>query len=148
MSDDATTAAPAGYDKPLPQIDADSAPFWDGCRAGELRIPTCQGCGHHFMPPRPLCPRCHGREIGWTPVSPRGTVYTAVTVYHAPHPGFKADVPYNIALIELEHSVRLWSNVVGCAPDDVRIGMPVSAVFVPVTPEVTLPQFRPVKEEA
>ena len=38
---------------------------------------------------------------------------------------------------------RPGSNIVDCAPQDVRIDMPVEVVFEDLSPEVTLPKFRP-----
>lgn len=138
-------AEQADLSRPLPLIDADSAPFWAGCKEGELRIPQCSACGHRFMPPRSICPKCHHQEIDFLPVEPRGTVYTTITFHHAFHPAFKTEVPYNCSLIELSSGVRLWSQVVGCDPSEVSIGAEVEATFEKLTDEITLPQFRLVK---
>jgi uncharacterized OB-fold protein len=59
------------------------------------------------------------------------------------HPGFAGEVPYAVVVIELEEGARLVSNLVDCPVREVRVGMPVEAVFEDVTPEVTLPKFRP-----
>jgi uncharacterized OB-fold protein len=59
------------------------------------------------------------------------------------HPGFAGEVPYAVVVVELEEGVRLVSNLVGCPVGDVVPGMPVEAVFDDVTPDVTLPKFRP-----
>jgi uncharacterized OB-fold protein len=56
---------------------------------------------------------------------------------------FDDALPYVVAIVELDEGVRLVSNVVDCPPERVHIGMPVEAVFDAVTPEVTLPRFRP-----
>jgi uncharacterized OB-fold protein len=62
------------------------------------------------------------------------------------HPGFRDEVPYVLAIVELEEGPRLTTNIVGVAPEEVRIGMPVEAVFEPATEEITLVKFRPRKE--
>jgi hypothetical protein len=59
------------------------------------------------------------------------------------HPGFAADVPYAVVVVELEEGARLVSNLVGCPIGDLAPGMPVEVTFDDVTPEVTLPKFRP-----
>jgi hypothetical protein len=59
------------------------------------------------------------------------------------HPGFASEVPYAVVVIELEEGARLVSNLVDCHPGEIRAGMPVEVVFDDVTPEVTLPKFRP-----
>lgn len=58
-------------------------------------------------------------------------------------PGFREELPYVLAMVELEEGPRLMTNIVGCDPDAVRIGMSVVVQFDDVTPEITLPKFRP-----
>jgi uncharacterized OB-fold protein len=70
-------------------------------------------------------------------------VYSFTVTHQNQSPGFREELPYVLAIVELEEGPRLMTNVVGCAPDAVRIGMPVQAVFEDVTPEVTLLKFRP-----
>ena len=75
------------------------------------------------------------------PATGRGEVYSYV-VYHYPAvPPF--EVPYVVALVELEEAVRIVSNLVGVEPDEVAIGMPVEVTFEAVDEELTLPLFRP-----
>jgi uncharacterized OB-fold protein len=59
------------------------------------------------------------------------------------HPGFAAEVPYAVVVIELDEGARLVSNLVDCPPADIRAGMPVEVVFDDVAPDVSLPKFRP-----
>jgi uncharacterized OB-fold protein len=73
----------------------------------------------------------------------RGTVYSFTVTHQNQTPGFRDEVPYVLAIVELEEGPRLMTNIVGCAPDAVRIGMPVEVVFDDVTADVTLPKFRP-----
>jgi uncharacterized OB-fold protein len=47
-----------------------------------------------------------------------------------------------VAIVELEEGVRMLSNIVGCPPEAVAIGMPVAVTFDAVTPAITLPRFR------
>jgi hypothetical protein len=65
-------------------------------------------------------------------------------VHQANHPGFAAEVPYAVVVIELTEGVRMLSNLIGCPPGRIRIGMPVEVVFEAASPEVTLPKFRSV----
>ncbi len=133
------------YLKPLPQKDTLSAPFWDALHAHVLKFQRCADCSRYAFPPVSHCPGCLSTQLVWTPVSGKGKVQAAVTVEHAPLPAFKADTPYNVALVDLEEGVRVWTNVVGCAPADVACDMPVEAVFEDVTPEHTLLKFRPAR---
>ena len=133
------------YTKPLPTPDPDTQAFWDGCRAHRLLVPKCLACGAFRWPPRPGCPRCHSTEHEWVEVSGRGKVYSYVIFRRAFLPEFRDDVPYVVAIIELEESptVRILSNVVGRKPEEVAFGMPVRVVFEDVTGDVTLFKFGP-----
>jgi uncharacterized OB-fold protein len=57
---------------------------------------------------------------------------------------FAADVPYVVALITLDEGPQLMSNVVGCPPEKVHIGMPVEVTFEDWTEEISVPKFTPV----
>jgi hypothetical protein len=66
-----------------------------------------------------------------------------VVFHRAYYPGYADDVPYNTAIIELEEGPRMHTNIVGCANEDIHIGMPVEVVFEPFDDEIALPKFRP-----
>jgi uncharacterized OB-fold protein len=72
-------------------------------------------------------------------------VYSYIVNHHAVVPGFQDEAPYVVALVELDEQkgLRLTTNMVGCKPEEVKVGMPVEAVFEDVTPEVTLIKFKP-----
>lgn len=129
--------------KPLPQVSADMAPFFEAARRHELVVQRCPGCGALRFPARPICSRCLGRDASWVRVSGRGTIFSFAVMHQANHPAFAAEVPYAVVVVELEEGPRLLSNLVGCAGGDIRIGLPVEVVFDALTPEVTLPKFRP-----
>lgn len=129
-------------DKPLPDVTDLNRLYFEGCAAGELRIRTCPACGARFRFAHAWCPACWSGEIGWMAASGRGTVGYVTVIHQAPYPAFEADTPYVLALIELEEGVRMMSNVIGCDPEAVTIGMAVEVCFVGRGP-VTLPMFRP-----
>jgi uncharacterized OB-fold protein len=130
------------YAKPLPTLTDENRPFWDGCREGRLRLQRCGACSHLRYPIAPVCPACLSSDFAWFDVSGRGTVFSYIVFHQAYHPAFKAELPYNVALVQLDEGPRLFSNVVGTPNDRVRIGDAVEVVFDPVTPEVTIPRFR------
>lgn len=127
--------------KPLPHPDAETAPFWQAANRGELVVQRCDGCGHAQLYPRLYCTRCHAAALSWTPATGEATVHSYTVVRRAPSPAFAGDVPYVVALVDLAEGPRLMTNVVGCDPEDVRIGMPVRVVFD--GDEQALPKFRP-----
>ncbi len=131
------------YDKPLPGDNPDTKAFWDGCRQHRLLFQKCSSCGHVRWPPALICPNCHGREADTTVSSGRGTVFSYVIYRETPHPAFRADLPYVVALVELDEGPRLITNIVGCPCEDVACDMPVEVVWDDVTETVSLPKFRP-----
>jgi hypothetical protein len=133
----------AEYKKPLPRPTAASLPFWEAAKRHELQIQHCGSCGALIFYPREVCPECLSSHLQWIKVSGKGTVYS-YTIAQAPtHPAFAEDVPYVIAIVELAEGPHLTTNITGCKPEDVRVGMPVVAAFDDVTPEMTLVKFRP-----
>lgn len=133
----------AAIPKPLPRPTPVSRPFWDAAREHRLSLQRCAACGRHCYYPRALCPHCGGSDLAWTDVSGRGTVYSYTIARRATARAFEPDVPYVIAIVELAEGPRMTTNIVGCDPDAVHIGMPVEAAFDDVTDEVTLVTFRP-----
>ena len=130
-------------DRPLPSpITPEAKPFWDGLRERKLLLPRCQACGHAFFYPRVLCPRCHARDIGWIQASGRGKLHAFEIAYQAFHKAWKIKPPYVLAMVELAEGPRLMTNVVGCEPEGVHVGMPVQVTF-DHHDDVWLPLFEP-----
>lgn len=105
--------------------------FWDAIDRHSLELPFCTACGHHFFYPRPFCPRCWSRDIERRPVSGRGRVWSHAVVRFpvGGHAGWKERLPYVVALVELDEGVRIMSNIVGCAPEEVAVGLAVEVTF-------------------
>lgn len=130
------------YAKPLPTITDENREFWEGAKRGRLRMQQCQGCGHIRYPISHVCPKCLSYEFQWTDLSGRGEVFSYVVFHQLYNKAFERDIPYNVALVQLEEGPRMYSNIVGVDNDAVKIGDKVEAVFDPVTPEVTIPRFK------
>ena len=81
-------------------------------------------------------------------MSGRARVYTHTIVRDNVTQGFAEDEPYVIGIIELVEQERLVlvANVVGVAPEDVQIGMPVRVTFERLNETIALPQFEPAGE--
>jgi uncharacterized OB-fold protein len=130
------------YRKPLPLPDADSQPFWESCRNHAMALQECIDCRRFRYPPRSLCPYCHSPNAAWKAVSGKGRVYVSLTMCRPYGPAWEADVPYNISMIELDEGVRIWSNIIGCPPEQITIGDRVTIRYEDVTDNITLPKFR------
>lgn len=108
--------------RPLPHPTAQTLPFWDGCASGVLRYQRCDRCGAVQPIPRSLCARCHGETLAWRDSAGYGRVLSHTTVHRAPSPAFRADLPYVIALIDMDEGFRLMTNVAGGAAAPIAIG--------------------------
>ncbi|HEX6513498.1 MAG TPA: OB-fold domain-containing protein [Chloroflexota bacterium] len=136
----------ADYAKPLPLPDPDTQPFWEAAKAHELKAQKCSKCGKFRWPPRGVCPHCYSWDFAWTKVAETGAVVSYVVVHQATNPVFAQDVPYVIAKVAIDGTdgeVILNGNVLDCPWEDVKVGMRLRAVYDDVTPEVTLPKFKP-----
>ncbi|SRR5216683_5057524 len=135
----------ADYARPLPQPDFDSQEYWAGTRAHELRAQRCPSCGRLRWPPQGFCPRCCSWEFDWTELSHTGTIQSFVVIHQAP-PAFADAAPYAVARVIIDstdEAVILTGDLIEVPWEEVKVGMRVEAVFDDVTPEVTLPRFRP-----
>lgn len=130
-------------EKPLPLTTADNAPFWEGCRNGQLLLQRCTACAAWRYPPAPVCPRCAAITASWTPTSRVGRIHSFVIYHRAFHPAYAAEVPYAVALVELDEGVRLLLRIVDCPLETLKIGARGEIRFTRLTDEVTLPVFAP-----
>lgn len=131
------------YQKPLPRPTPDTLRFWDAAKRHELSIPYCAACDKYIFYPRSLCPDCWSGNLQWRILSGVGSVYSFTIAEIPSHPGFAQDLPYIIAIVELKEGPRLTTNIVGCEPAEVFIGMEVKVQYQDVTPEATLLVFTP-----
>jgi uncharacterized protein len=133
-------APPRAADLLRPVISRDTAFFWDGTSAGELRIQRCGGCGALRHPPGPMCPACGAAKPEHVVAAGTGEVYSYVVQHHPPIPGRK--LPIVVALVQLPEGVRMVGELLGVSPERLRIGLPVRAEFVRVDDTLTLPAWR------
>jgi uncharacterized OB-fold protein len=133
----------ADYKRPLPVPDVDSKEFWDSCKRHELQLQKCQECHEFHFPPGPICPNCFSTNLKWEKISGKGEVHSYTTVHRPSNPDWDDAVPYNISAIALDEGPHMLSNVVGCRPQEVKIGMKVEVTFDDVTGDITLPKFKP-----
>lgn len=140
------------WKKPWPSIDQDNEAFWDGLKEHKLLVWKCQDCGAVYWPKaycqnhdnKPFAENCE-----WVPASGRGRIFAFNIHRWAFHPGFKEELPYVYALVELDEGPLISSQMVGDdLPDDIHtVGQPVEIVFEDHPNEgFTLPKFRMVKD--
>jgi uncharacterized protein len=128
---------------PKPVADQETRGYWEGAGRHELVLQRCRRCGTVQHRPRAQCVTCLGGEIEHFVASGRGTVWTFTVTEQNQAPPFRDATPYVLAYVELEEGPRLLTNVVGCPPDAVRIGLPVVAEFRADADGLAVPVFRP-----
>lgn len=133
----------AAIPRPLPRPSEQSAEFWAATADGRFLIQRCAGCGAAVFYPRVNCPECGSTDLAAEDASGRGTVYTYTVARRPTHRAFAEAGPYVIAIVELEEGPHVTTNIVGCDPDDVTIGMPVEVTFADEVDGIAIPLFRP-----
>lgn len=102
-------------------------PFFEAAARDALAIPRCRNCARLFFYPTVLCPHCHHMGHDWVEVNGRGAIYSFTNVYRSPEPD--VDVPYTVAIVELDEGIRLMTNIVDATPEQVQVGARVAVRF-------------------
>lgn len=127
---------------PRPVLDdPDTAGHWAAARSGRLAVCRCVGCDQVLHPPRGMCFACHGTDVAWVPVAPRGRLVSWTVAEFEVHPAFPA--PYTVVLVELEDApgVRLVGHLPGRPP--LKDGLPMRAEFATGSTDVPLVTWVP-----
>lgn len=127
----------------MPKITDENETYWHGLREGKLLVQRCLSCEQLQFYPRFFCIHCHGRQLEWVETKGIGTVYTFTVIRRAPSAAFENDVPYLLALVELEEGIRMMSRVVQIEPEHCRIGLPVKWMPQQEEHDLVLPVFTP-----
>ncbi len=140
-----TTTNPATQPAPKPikpVISENNRPFWDGCRDRKLMAQRCTHCGEWRHPAAPVCPQCLGAGYEWQELSGRGELFSYIVIHRGYHPWWAQRVPYNVALIELEEGVHMFSNVVGTPTEQLQVGQKVKVAFEQRGDDLVVPVFE------
>ena len=129
---------------PAPAVLPEAEPFWAATARGELLLPKCAACATIIWYPKGICPKCGSLDIGWIEASGEGEVYT-FTVSRRGEGAYREAGPFVIAYVELDEGPRVMTNIVGCSPESVRIGLRVRAVFDDTGQGNALVRFAPVE---
>jgi len=126
--------------RPAPVLTAMAAPFWEAAASGVLVAPKCLVCGRRHWEPEAACPHCGG-EWAWAPSPGEGTLYSYSVVHRPAAPDM--EVPYVLALVDLDDGWTMKSNLVDVGQTAVAIGMRVKVRFVETEDHLVLPLFSP-----
>ncbi len=133
--------APQKTGTPLPRPSPLSQPHWDAARAERLVFQRCSACSACVFIPQPACTGCFGPHLEWVQSSGRGTLYSYTIVHRPQRPEFQ--VPYAVAIVELEEGWHMLSNLIDCELAEIRVGMELEVAFRKMSEQITLPFFRP-----
>ncbi len=144
MPEENTKTADEGPPKPRPAPfpDADSSEYWASGHDGRLVIQRCESCGAHQLYARDRCLECRG-PVEWVSASGRGTIYSFTVIRQNYSRPFRDQLPYAVALVDLEEGPRVMTNIVGCDPETLEIGMAVHAEFEAVSEQAGIALFAP-----
>lgn len=109
-----------------------SAAYDKFVRQGRLMGSKCGKCEAKYIPPRPICPKCHAREMELVAMKGIGKLaaYTVIAVGPSTmiEEGFDINNPYCSGVVELEEGVRITVRILGLdvsKPDMIKVGTPV-----------------------
>jgi uncharacterized protein len=123
--------------------------FFAAAARGELLLRHCEECDESAWPVAQFgttlnaCPNCLSAQLGWMRASGRGTLHSFAVVHQVYEEALASEVPYTLAIVELEEGVRTQHvRLLNSPHDQLKVGMPVEVVFVD-TNGLTIPKFRP-----
>ncbi len=117
-----------------------TAPFWEAAQKGVLTVPECGTCRRRHWDPEPVCPYCSG-AWHWSTSPGTGVLYSFSVVSRGATPEF--DVPYVLALVDLDDGWTFKTNLVDVDHGGICIGMRLQVVFRTVDDRFALPFFAP-----
>ena len=126
---------------PLPHPTVVSQPFWDACKRGELTFQRCNDCEGITFIPQPACLHCLSTNMRWEQSAGKGKVYSWTVVWRPQTPAF--EIPYVIAIIDMDEGYRMMTNVIGIDPAALEVGQRVAVSFHEMSDEITMPYFTP-----
>jgi uncharacterized protein len=134
--------------RPLPLPDHRSQEFYAAAAEGRLLIQACDACGALQFYPRGHCVRCSGSALSWRQASGRATLHTFSVLYRTPNVEFADDLPYVLAIVDLEEGVRMTSRVVDVDLERLRCELPLQVVFRPLAEDGPVMPFFTEREAA
>lgn len=129
--------------KPVPRREGLNGEFYAHIAKGELRFQRCKDCRTWRHMPRHTCAHCGSSRWKWEQSAGLGRLYSWTVTHRSFHPAFDGDVPYAVAVVEMDEGVRLVSRIEGASTDAYRLGMRLQVQFTAQN-AVAIPIFAPV----
>lgn len=129
-----------------PVISETNKPFWDGCRQHRLLAQQCISCQELRYPAADICPNCLSPRSDWRELSGHGAILSYIVIHRGYHPYWALRVPYNVAFIQLDEGLRMFSNIVGTSNEALAVGQRVKVAFEQRDEDLVIPVFEVVRE--
>jgi uncharacterized OB-fold protein len=126
------------WPRPLPHPSGLAAEWYAFVARGELRFQRCTECDRWRHPPRILCPACGSQRSDWSVIDGRGRLFSWTVTHQPLHPQFIDVVPYVIAVVELDHGVRVVCSGRDLDREHLELDASVNVVPEPVSDEIGL----------
>jgi uncharacterized OB-fold protein len=110
-----------------PRVSAFTDTFWQALADGQLVTTRGKASRRLTFPPKPFCPFTWEREVEWTELSGRGTLYSHTIVHAAPR-AFAQLAPYRVCIVDLNEGLRAAGALV--CENDPRIDAEVEAAVL------------------
>jgi uncharacterized OB-fold protein len=134
--------------RPIPQATAETEPFWQGARSGEVRLPKCLECGRLHHPPLARCPYCLAQKLEWITLSGRCRLRSWTTIHVASVPGVES--PFTICEAELaeQNDLVLIGHLAGISDNELAVGREMKIGFTAGANGTAYPQIEPLPADA
>jgi len=126
-------------DRPVPVPSSLDREFWTAAKQGKLVLQQCVGTGKFQWYPRAYSLYVPKGAVAWVGSPGLGKVVSFSVVARSFYPDLPA--PYALAVVELDEGIRMTGHIVDTDLGDIRIGMPTSTVFRPISDDISLPCF-------
>jgi uncharacterized OB-fold protein len=131
--------------RPLPEPDEVSAPFFDGLSRGVVMVQACHACGQQQLG-QDRCFACRSEDLGQAEATGRGVVHSFAVMHAVFHPAFANEVPYVVALVELDEGPRILGRMRAIPHSGMKVGLRVEVSSIELADGVFAPVFEPAQE--
>jgi hypothetical protein len=114
-----------------------SASFYQFLGEHKLMASRCRSCGALYLPPRALCPACHGEEMEWAEMGSSGVLLAFTTIHVAPtamiEAGYGKDNPYCTGIVQLAEGPAISAQILGVdprQPAQIAVGTRLQVAFI------------------
>ena len=117
--------------------EVDSASFYQFLAEKKLMASRCKKCQALFLPPHPICTKCHGNDMEWVEMKGNGKLAAFSAIAVGPsctiEEGYDRDNPYLVGIVELDEGPKVSGRILGLdarRPENIKMGTPVTVEFL------------------